>query len=212
MSPRYRSRLAIRRRGSQPLVALLVTLVAALATACGGGDEEAATTAETEAARTSATQESTSASECASEATVLFWPKGHPAIPAINFPALPMPHIEVYKGTGPAYPMSAAIAWAFASSPGPGFPQRQTSPQCLASGSTDSGQVSNAKTVQAAARLVCTAESGIQIRIEELSSSRYRLDVQTGTGELTAQALVAPRGSSASYATEGCEESAPPQP
>ena len=30
-----------------------------------------------------------------------FWPKGHPAIPALGFPEYPTPHLEVYTGAAP---------------------------------------------------------------------------------------------------------------
>jgi len=36
-------------------------------------------------------------------ATVLFWPKGHHAVPKVGFPSIPTPHLEVYA-PGANYP------------------------------------------------------------------------------------------------------------
>ena len=41
--------------------------------------------------------------------TFFFWPNGHNAVPSINFPAFPYPHMEVYK-SGAAYPDAAEVA------------------------------------------------------------------------------------------------------
>jgi hypothetical protein len=100
-------------------------------------------------------------SGCARQLTVLFWPKGHPAIPSIDFPSLPMPHVEIYGGTDPSYPMSAALAWAFTHPPGPGFPPRSTKPECLSDLSTDDLPAWDAASaLDDAARLVCHRQTG----------------------------------------------------
>jgi hypothetical protein len=41
------------------------------------------------------------ATGCAKEVTVLLWPDGHPAVPEISLPLLPMPHVEICRGTDP---------------------------------------------------------------------------------------------------------------
>jgi len=35
---------------------------------------------------------------------VLFWPQGHQAVPGVGFTPYPIPHLELYSGTGAAYP------------------------------------------------------------------------------------------------------------
>jgi len=35
---------------------------------------------------------------------VLFWPQGHQAVPGLGFTAYPIPHLELYSGSGAAYP------------------------------------------------------------------------------------------------------------
>ena len=42
--------------------------------------------------------------------TFLFWPHGHPAVPSVNFPAYPVPHIEFYK-PGSSYPGSNSLGY-----------------------------------------------------------------------------------------------------
>jgi hypothetical protein len=44
------------------------------------------------------------ASKCGGRMSVLVWPRGHPVIPSVNFPAIPNPHVEVYVGWNPKYP------------------------------------------------------------------------------------------------------------
>ncbi len=49
--------------------------------------------------------------DCAAKAlTFLFWPQGHNAIPSINFPSYPYPHMEVYKTAAGAFPDPNEVA------------------------------------------------------------------------------------------------------
>src|SRR4051794_36702750 len=52
------------------------------------------------------------------QVTYLFWPQGHPAIPSVNFPAFPTPHLELYKGAAGTYPNSASAGFVSAESAG----------------------------------------------------------------------------------------------
>jgi hypothetical protein len=49
--------------------------------------------------------------DCGAKAlTFLFWPQGHNAIPSINFPSYPYPHMEVYKTAAGTFPDPNEIA------------------------------------------------------------------------------------------------------
>jgi hypothetical protein len=48
--------------------------------------------------------------DCGTKAlTFLFWPNGHNAIPSVNFPSYPYPHMEVYKPAAGAYPNANVV-------------------------------------------------------------------------------------------------------
>ena len=54
----------------------------------------------------------------------LVWPKGHPAIPRIaEFPEIRNPHIELYRGFGSGYDVTAAGAYIVGGKPPPGIPR-----------------------------------------------------------------------------------------
>jgi hypothetical protein len=85
----------MRRRG------LTIPILAVALVSCGSQDsgrEDGATATEP-----TPVVEPARARRCAEQVTVLFWPKGHPAIPSISFPSLAMPHLEMY-GPGDGYP------------------------------------------------------------------------------------------------------------
>jgi hypothetical protein len=152
------------------------------------------------------------ARRCAEQVTVLFWPKGHPAIPSIGFPSLAMPHLEMY-GPGDGYPMSAALAWAFATPPGPSFAQRSTKPDCLSAVSTrDLATVQDAQSSHTAVRLVCRLPQGAQIALDEAGPERYRFALLDPAGEPAVDGTVATRGSTLSYSPSSCKRISPPKP
>ena len=45
------------------------------------------------------------------QATFLFWPLGHPAVPSVGFPEFLFPHLEIYR-PGAAYPNSNFLGFA----------------------------------------------------------------------------------------------------
>ena len=187
-------------------------LIASLAAgACGsdeGGREDAAAAAEP--ASSSAVAR---AKDCATEVTVLLWPDGHPAVPGISFPSLPMPHLEIYRGTDPGYSTSDAIAWAFASPPGPSFPQRSTTPACLSSTpAAELREVDEAVIARDAVRLVCRMPDGAQIVNSESGKNRFEFALADPTGDPAVEGSVAEEGSELSYEPVSCARSDPPAP
>jgi hypothetical protein len=55
--------------------------------------------------------------KCGGKLSILVWPHGHPAIPSINFPPLPNPHIEVYVGWRAKYPDALFAAYLVGGKP-----------------------------------------------------------------------------------------------
>jgi hypothetical protein len=153
------------------------------------------------------------ARRCAERVTVLFWPEGHPSIPSIAFPSLAMPHVEMYGGTDRTYPMGAALGWAFATQPGPSFPQRSTKPDCLSAVSIgDLDPIPDAESSQTAVRLVCRLPEGAQIAIEESGRHRYRFAVLHPTADPAVDGTVGTDSSQLSYSPSACKPTAAPGP
>ena len=42
---------------------------------------------------------------------ILFWPKGHKAVPSVGFPAFLTPHAEVYTGSGKKFPNAQQVGY-----------------------------------------------------------------------------------------------------
>ena len=178
------------------------------AAACGSGSDDDPAGTQTEDRASNA--EVAAARRCATEVTVLFWPAGHPAIPAIDFPYLPMPHFEIYAGAGPEYPTSAALAWAFAEPPGPSFPQRSTKPECLDSG--ESPEPEESQPVTDAVRLVCRLPQGVRIVNNEQAPNRYYFAVSSPATRPVVAGIIGADDSSLTYSSGSCDRTAPPRP
>jgi hypothetical protein len=86
----------------------------------------------------------------AKQFTYLFWPQGHQAIPSINFPAFPVPHLELYKGFDPTFP-NPGLAAAVNAQAGGGF-----APGCAKAKVGHAAPISHPKTTTATGELQCT--------------------------------------------------------
>jgi hypothetical protein len=197
--------------GAMKRSSLTIPVLAVALASCGSQDsgrKDGATAAEP-----TAVVELAKARRCAEQVTVLFWPKGHPSIPSIGFPSLAMPHLEMYRGPGTSYPMSAALAWAFATPPGPSFPQRSTKPDCLSAVSTrELAPVPDAQSSQTAVRLVCRLPQGAQIAMDEAGPERYRFALLDPAAKPAVDGTVATHGSTLSYSPSSCKRTSPPKP
>ncbi len=149
---------------------------------------------------------------CGKRMTFLFWPKGHPAVPSVGFPKLRAPHLEIYKGSNPRYPMSDFVAWAVAGKTPPNEPAPYVSPYCVSAGSSRSpAELPFAAPLKATARVVCAFPKSAAIAIDELSRRRFRVNVVLPPRRLAAQALIAPRGSTFAYSRQHCTRKPPPR-
>jgi len=134
--------------------------------------------------------------------TVLFWPHGHPAIPAVNFPAYPPPHIEVYK-TGPRY-----LDYDFRAFVGPGG--GSWGKQCRpASGIPSPSRVKKARKLTAEAALVCSFKSPALHLERTDTSGGSTLKIFVGT-DLYLAAVVQATGSFVTYNASLCTPRAAP--
>ena len=149
---------------------------------------------------------------CGKRMTFLFWPKGHPAMPSVNFPKLRAPHIEIYKGSNPKYPMSDFVAWAVAGKTPANEPAPYVSPYCVSAGSSRAPtKLPFAAPLRATARVVCAFPKSAAIAIDELSRRRFRVNVVLPPRSLAAQAVIAPQRSSFAYSQRYCTRKRPPR-
>jgi len=90
---------------------------------------------------TPASAQSVSGSDCATKKfRILFWPKGHPAVPSAGFPAFPTPHVEVYMGTGKKFPDTQEVGYIDAT-----HATVSSKPPCTATTSTSTNGTQNKK-------------------------------------------------------------------
>jgi hypothetical protein len=81
---------------------------------------------------------------------ILFWPKGHKAVPSVGFPAFATPHVEVYSGTGKKFLDAQQVGYEDATTE-----KISTTAPCVAS-SWNPGPKGNMKKVTTKPRqLVC---------------------------------------------------------
>ncbi len=89
--------------------------------------------------------------------SILFWPQGHPAIPSVNFPSFPPPHLEIYR-TGAGYPGANFLGYLGQSG------QASFRPTCkVLSTPLIHGRIAAAKTERNQTALMCTFSSAPQL-------------------------------------------------
>jgi hypothetical protein len=90
----------------------------------------------------------------APDVTVLFWPKGHHAVPSVGFPRIPTPHLEIYK-PDPSYPSSNFLYYADANG------VSDASRTCVNGPSTTSTPIAHPKTIKRKRAVTCHAPSAL---------------------------------------------------
>jgi hypothetical protein len=149
---------------------------------------------------------------CGRTINVLFWPKGHPAIPSIDFPRIPTPHLEVYRGSRVVDDFTGFLSWVTAGPvPGIGLGSPSTMGACLSF--DDPGQlVKPAKTVTATARLVCRFPADISIDTDELGETSQRIRILLSDKRIAVEATVRSSDSRMTYAPRYCARKQPLRP
>ena len=94
---------------------------------------------------------------CGSRLVFLVWPHGHPAMPRIpEFPHIPNPHIELYRGFNSHYDVALAGAWIIGGKPPPGITRGGFFPACANFGDTiTKGTVANARVIKHQTAVKC---------------------------------------------------------
>lgn len=147
--------------------------------------------------------------------TFLFWPDGHNAIPSINFPSFPYPHMEVYKPAAGAFPdpnQVGIIEFTPTGQPAGGFAKACTNVKAKLT----SSKPLRASTGQPTA-LTCSFPKSAQMEFS-LSTSPVAITLRTilpskkhvlGV-EVSARLMDAPGASTLKYDPKYCRAQPPP--
>ena len=132
----------------------------------------------------------------------LYWPKGHPAIPSVGFPAFAPPHFEAYSGGGSKFPNSQSAGYASAG--GAGF-AKKCKPQKV--GNLKPGSVTVAtQTTQ----LVCAFPKAPLHQIVRLSSGGFNYVVLVPPDRLAVTAQFTPKSTLLAYDAKLCHTAPAP--
>ena len=137
-----------------------------------------------------------------SAATVLFWPKGHKYVPGVRFPAIPTPHLEVYR-PGAAYPATNFLLYADA--------KRFVDPSntCGTAPVTATRAVRNRRTITVKKAITCNAASNLAY---DVLRSKKGLTIIGHVGpEAYFRAEIKPNGSKLTYDRSACRAAAAPR-
>ena len=131
---------------------------------------------------------------------LLFWPRGHAAVPSVGFPRFLVPHAELYR-PGPPYPDARALGGVL---PGGG----SFEDVCSATPIRPPGPVESVTTVRQAATISCAARKALLFeRVDASAKSTLRI---YAAGVLLLRMTIARSGSSVSFDSRSCKRSAPP--
>ena len=131
---------------------------------------------------------------------VLFWPEGHKAIKSQDFPAYPVPHVELFTGTGKNYPGTDSLGYVDSAG------QTSHPPSCVAASLT--GQLGGPiptdkmKTITKAASLACTAAAATVIVVPTPAKAQLSVALP---GQTVANAVMSGTGSELSYDSSMCK-------
>jgi hypothetical protein len=146
--------------------------------------------------------------ECgAKEWTFLFWPKGHPAIPAVSFPEFRVPHFEVYRGSDPTYPGSNFLGYVGADN------ASEVAPSCKKLKDLKAlATAPMANPLRSKAAIGCTFPKPAWVQVEKVAGGgvRFQVKVILPPNKIVLYAQIAPQGSNAHYARQYCQKKAAP--
>ena len=137
----------------------------------------------------------------ASSATVLFWPKGHAAVPKVDFPKILTPHLEVYSA-GAGYPSSNFLLY--------GDAKRSIDPSrsCGSGVVSKTSAVGHARTINAAKAVTCAAGAAL---VYDVKRAKRGLTIIGHAGTRAYfRAEVRAHGSTLSYDRTACKAAAAP--
>jgi hypothetical protein len=154
------------------------------------------------------------ANGCAAKMTFLVWPHGHPAIERIGFGDMPMPHMEIYSGSGVGHSGSRLLSWAAGGETAE--PSPSTSATCISVTTLPKTlkPLGPMRTIARTAAVTCTFPASGTIDVQPVSGGkyRYRMRVVLSGSRLAAQTEVTPTGVTLRYPAKLCHVVASPTP
>lgn len=135
-------------------------------------------------------------------ATILFWPKGHEAVPGVGFPKISTPHLELYR-PGAGYPSSDFLLYADAK--GVIDPLRA----CGRAPAATAGAVAHAKTVRTTKAVTCSAPSAL-VFVARRSKTGVAVTGRVGTTSYF-RVVVRRKGSTFTYDRSACDAAPKPR-
>jgi hypothetical protein len=148
----------------------------------------------------------------AKQFTYLFWPQGHPAIPSVNFPAFPIPHLELYKGSDATFPNAATAAVVNAQTGG-GFAR-----SCKAAKQGRAAPIQKPRTTTQTGALTCTFPRAPLQTILKAAGGFVLLTVEpakpgtTGKPQVEVSVTIKATGSTLAFDAKVCKLGAAPKP
>jgi hypothetical protein len=140
---------------------------------------------------------------CGPRVSLLLWPKG--------YTAYPVPNVEAFSGWSGPFGVSNLLAYAAAAREGAlGFPASRVSPYCVDVGSPRRRGGALTGRASGPVRLACNFPGALVVRVDKLAGTRKRVRVALSTtGQIVADAIVAPRASKIAYSMKHCKVRTP---
>ena len=135
--------------------------------------------------------------------TVLFWPRGHAAIPALDFPSFRTPHIEVYRYVGATtYRNANFVGYA----DGKGAVKLTTG--CTRARDHTTVQQLPATSITRAAAITCRTRANTLVQVRRIAGAGVRTEARLieAPNRLVLRALVTGNaiGSNVAYSPQRC--------
>lgn len=140
---------------------------------------------------------------------VLFWPRGHAAIPSLGFPDFRTPHAEVYRYVGAGtYRNANFVGYA------DGAGKSSLNPACSRVPDHTTVQQLPATSITRAAAITCRTRGNTLVQVRKIAGAGVRSEVRLieAPNRLVLRALVTGNaiGSNLSYNPQKCRVGAPP--
>lgn len=133
--------------------------------------------------------------------SVLFWPKGHKAIPLLGYPAWKIPHVEVfrYKG-GTTFLSKNQVAYAGTDK------NIVLAKSCARVADRKTFQQVPAQGIRTASALTCSFSKPAHVQIRKVAGAGVRHEVYLidPPNKVVLRAQIAPQGTNLSYSFSNC--------
>lgn len=147
---------------------------------------------------------------CSTETpVVLFWPRGHAAIPSLGFPNFRTPHVEVYRyAAATTYKNANFVGYA------DGAGKSALNPACSRVADHTTVQQLPATSITRAAAVTCRTRGNTLVQVRKIAGAGVRSEVRLieAPNRLVLRAVVTGNaiGSNLAYNPQRCRVGAPP--